>query len=205
MQPPRFSAYEYLTFVLPGFVVLSVSVYGWHGWPYGEPGASSLLGILIASFIVGHALSGLSNWVEPLAWWRRPGTKVSSSQGLFGKAGLYDEKEESTIKAAFSKHYSDVSQFESQFRLAYSEALTSPIGPRLQTLVDQIGFYRSMMVASVFSAIIVLVTETRTNENLESFFWSPFFLLLGLTFGYRYRRFWVRLGDYVVRHTLLKE
>lgn len=92
--------------------------------------------------------------------------------------------------------------FESQFKLAYAKAQTGPLGPRLQTFVEQIGFYWSGAIASALCALLVIAFEVADKDHLPALFWSPIFLACSVTLGYRFRRFWTYLGDYVVRDVL---
>src|SRR3981081_3537331 len=79
----NFRPYEYLSFVLPGAVVLFAAVYGYFGWPWGEPGATALVGILGACFIVGHLVAAVAQFCQPILWGHRPSNAADSKWGLF--------------------------------------------------------------------------------------------------------------------------
>lgn len=203
MTQPKYSVYEYLTFVIPGGVILAATIYGWKGWPFGEPGVIAAAGLVVAAFISGHALASVANWLEPMWWRRRPGSTVSSSAGLFGEGGLYDADEEKTLRNLFRKAFPELSGFENQWRAAYSVALRGPLGSRLQIMVDQIGFYRSMAAASLLCGLLILAFELGGKAHLPLLPWLPITAVTTLAFALRYRRFWTRLGDYVVREVVV--
>ena len=198
----RFSAYEYLTFILPGALVLATAFYGWHGWPYGDISGSMVIGVIAASFFIGHVIAAIANWFQPVLWGHLPGGRLSSSEGLFvAKKGPWASSEQE-VREAFKAAFPVAVDFESQFKLAYAKAQVGPLGPRLQTFVEQIGFYRSGALACGLCLATVIVFTLMGRSHLHVCFWGPLFLFSLLAFAYRFRRFWVYLGDYVVRDVL---
>lgn len=201
MDKTTLSPYQYLTFLLPGGLVLFAVVYGWNGWPYGEPGAGAILGLSVAAFMVGHTLAALANFLQASWWGHRPGSRLQSSEGLFDKGGRYASTKDEVIKA-FDALYPTVSTFEAKFGIAYAEAQAGPLAPKLQSLVEQIGFYRSMAAASAISLGLVLIFNALDHEHLPLFPWVPTFIVTTLLYGYRFRRFWRYVGEYVVADVL---
>src|SRR6266496_3784436 len=147
MDRPSLSPYQYLTFLLPGALVLFVFVFGWNGWPYGDPGAGPILGLSAAAFMIGHALAALANYFQPAWWGHLPGRRLLSSEGLFDRGGRYADTQQE-VSAAFEEAFPSMGTFEARFGVAYAEAQAGPLGPKLQALVEQIGYYRSMATAS---------------------------------------------------------
>jgi hypothetical protein len=70
----RYSAYEFLAYLLPGGVVVFASWIGLQGWPTTEPGATSLVFLLAGSFFVGQAVAAVASLLEPVLWGHPPGT-----------------------------------------------------------------------------------------------------------------------------------
>ncbi len=204
MQGHQFSAYEYLTFIFPGATLIFIVFFGWNGWPYGEPGAGALIGLASASFLIGHALAALANWFESVWWGHRPGTSVSSTQGLFGKGGLYNAQEEKEIEDAFARAFPQLDGTQNRFRAAYSKAQEGPVARKIQVFVDQIGFYRSMATSTALGIPIVAIYGLAGRDHLPWFLWIPALGLATLAFVLRYRRFWIRTGDYVVRDMIVR-
>jgi hypothetical protein len=197
----RYSAYEYLTYVLPGTLVATTAFYGWHGWPYGDPSVGLVVGIVAVGFFVGHVIAAAANWLQPALWGHLPGRHLASAEGLFGPKGAWTFSEQE-VKDAFKARFPEASNFESQFKLAYAEAQTGPLGSKLQTFVEQIGFYRSGALACALCLVLVTAFALTGRSHLPVSLWGPLFLLSFVAFAYRFRRFWVYLGDYVVRDVL---
>lgn len=195
------SAYRYLTFLLPGGLLLFVCVYGWQGWTHGEPGATSALGLATAMFMVGHALAGFANWLQPVWWGRLPGTRVPSNQGLFSKGSRYEGRQ-ADIERQFGNIYTYVHGFEAQFGVAYVEAQVGPLGPKLLTFVEEIGFYRAMATASLLGSILLPVFSLMDRHHLPLVPWVPILLGAAALYALRLRRFWRYVGEYVVGSVL---
>jgi hypothetical protein len=201
MDRPSLSPYQYLTFLLPGALVLFVFVFGWNGWPYGEPGAGAILGLSAAAFMIGHALAAIANYFQASWWGHLPGSRLQSSEGLFDEGGRYAVTQQA-VTTAFEEAFPSVKTFEAQFGVAYAEAQAGPLGPKLQAIVEQIGYYRSMATASALSLVVVVVFYSLGHRHLPLLLWTPLFLLLTLLNAYRFRRFWRYVGEYVVADVL---
>ncbi len=201
MDRPSLSPYQYLTFLLPGALVLFVVGYGWNGWPYGDPGAGAVLGLSAAAFMIGHALAAIANYFQASWWGHLPGSRLQSSEGLFDKRGRYAGAQQE-ITRALEESFPSVPTFEAQFGIAYAEAQAGPLGPKLQALVEQIGYYRSMATASALSLVLVVVFSSMGHRHLPLLLWTPLFLFLTLLYAYRFRRFWRYVGEYVVADVL---
>ena len=196
-----YSAYEYLTFILPGATVLFVSVYGWFGWPWKEPGASVLVGLVAACFLVGNAVSALATWLQPALLGDRPGSVANSLWGQFGE-GEPSAGQQQRIEEMLRARYGDVSLQEG-YGLARTEVAASPQGSALDRLNQQIGFYRGMTISCVIALAIEVVLAIGWHTHLPPGLWLPIFAGTSLMFGYRFRRFWRWYADYVLRTTRL--
>src|SRR5438309_9158796 len=100
----QYSPYDYLAFVLPGGLVLFTAVYGWYGWPWKEPGATALVGLLAASFVVGNALSGLANFIEPMLLGSRPGKRPDGLWGQFAKGDRHEGEQQEFLGELQSRY-----------------------------------------------------------------------------------------------------
>jgi len=174
MDRPSLSPYQYLTFLLPGALVLFVVVYGWNGWPYGDPGAGAILGLSAAAFMIGHALAALANYFQASWWGHLPGRRLQSSEGLFAAGGRYPGTQQE-VMTAFEEAFPSMQAFEARFGVAYAEAQAGPLGPKLQALVEQIGYYRSMATASALSVVVIVVFHILGHRHLPFYLWTPLF------------------------------
>lgn len=201
MEKTSLSAYRYLTFLLPGALVLTVAFYGWNGWPYAEPGAGALLGLIAAAYMTGHIVVALANYFQPIWWGHSPGGRLESSEGLFDKGGRY-EKSKDAVLAAFSSSYPNVDGFEAQFGIAYQQVQKGALGPKLLSIVEEIGYYRSMATASAICMLLVLVFRLFGRTHLEVLLWTPIFIVSMAAHAYRFKRFWRYVGEYVTGEVL---
>jgi hypothetical protein len=190
--------YDFLSFVLPGGTLLFFAFYGWFGWPWPEPGGVALVGILAAAFIAGHAIAGISSWLEPLAWGRRPGAAPDPEWGMFSGSSVYSKNDKQVIEGELQSRYGDV-DFRTGYNLAYSEVDKAGYGPMLETLNERIGFYRNMTTAAIFGCLIVVGYNIEGRHALPTRWWLPIATVGGFLFFGRYRRFWRRFGDRVIR------
>lgn len=204
MEKATLSTYRYLTFLLPGALVLGVVVYGWIGWPYGEPGAGALLALTARSYMTGHIVVAIANYFQPIWWGNRPGGRLQSSEGLFDKAGRYSESRDKVL-AAFNSKYPKVDEFEAQFGIAYQEAQKGQLGPKLLSMVEEIGYYRSMATASVICFMLVILFNVCGHDHLELLPWAPLFIVSAIAHAYRFRRFWRYVGEYVTGEVWAEE
>ena len=99
-----FTLYEYLTFIVPGGSVLFVAIYGWYGWPWHDPGATALIGIIAAGFVVGNLLSAIGTWLEPLLTGGHPGGRPNGLWGQFGAGDKYSGRQ-SEFGKLFQERY----------------------------------------------------------------------------------------------------
>lgn len=195
-----YSVYDYLAFILPGSTLIFVSIYGWYGWPWGEPGASLLLGIVAAGFIVGNALAALGSWIEPMMLGARPGSYPDGLWGQFAVGDRYAGRKEE-IAGRFTTSFGG--ELSVAYRLAQTELRNSGKGVELDRLNSQIGFYRGMSVAWLGTILVESAYAIFWNTHLLPGLWIPFFTVMFVLFVYRFRRFWRRYGDYVIREVLL--
>ena len=193
-----YSAYEYLTFVMPGATVLFVAIYGWFGWPWKEPGGTLLVGILAACFLVGNALSAIATWLEPTLLGRRPG---SAPDGLWGQFGRRDRHhgDQNTYQDLFRERYGSEIDMRRGYSLARTEVSRSVEGAGLERLNQQIGFYRGMTVACLVAFVLEGTLAAAWHSRLDPAIWMPTLAGGTVLFGYRFRRFWRWYGDYVLR------
>ena len=193
----RFTAYEYLGFVIPGGLVCAVAFYGAHGWPYDEPGASYLVGILAAAFVAGHLVAGLGNFLGAIAWGHWPGDDPSSDEGAFDKGAYLHGKERDDVLAVFKARVGDHhDSLDRAFKAAAKRMRAGGRADKLEVFNQQIGFYRNTLTACVLSLVLVIVYELLGAKPapLALLIWGPVFAVAVLVFVRRYRRFWRLYG-----------
>ena len=193
-----YSAYDYLAFVLPGGTVLMTAIYGWYGWPWKEPGASALVGLLAASFVIGNALAGLGNFLEPAILFDRPGKRPDGLWGQFALGDRYDGQKDDFLATLRTRYGSAVS-LEAGYRLAVSEVRQQGKGDVLDTITSRIGFYRGMVMGMLTAIGIEAGLAIEWHTQLPPRLWIPILGSTMVLFAYRYRHFWRLYGDYVIR------
>ena len=191
-----YSIYDYLSFIIPGGMILFTAVYGWFGWPWHEPGGTALVGIVAAAFVIGNAVAALASWVEPIFLGSIPGTRPDGLWGQFAKGDRYEDRR-SEVEAVFRRRYDD--NLDHSYRLAQVDLRNLGKSGDLDRINSQIGFYRGMAVASGVSLLIEVTYVTAWHSHLPSALWMAIFAVLSLLSIYRYRRFWRYFGDYVIR------
>lgn len=198
----RLDIYEYISFILPGGLVLAAILYGFEIVPPTANVSATFLILLTATaFVFGHLNVAIANFVEPLAWGRWPGTRPSSTAGLFGKRGLYDPEYQRRVEERFDRLFPTASNFQQRFNLAYTLLRQEQLDGHLQVLNKQIGFYRNMATAVTVSLGIVIAASATGHYRLNLWPWIPLGVVALLLLVVRYRRFWIRFGDEVVRGT----
>lgn len=191
-----YSAYEYLSFILPGGVLLFASFYGYHGWHWKEPGATALVGILAACFVVGHANAAVAQYCQPLLWRQRPSNRSSSEWGMFGPHGAFPaEDDRDRVRAGLDAAYPGLS-FQQAFNSAVGKIRDSD--DHLKVLNSQIGLYRNLTAASLLSLVLVVYYNLSSHRHLPLLPWVPILVAVTLLFANRYRHFWRRYGAHVI-------
>ena len=198
-----YTVYDYLTFILPGSMVLFTAVYGWFGWPWHEPGATALVGLLAAAFIVGNALAAIGTWIEPLLLGSAPGGVPNGLWGQFAAGDRY-EGQRARIQNVFEARYHEPDLAKS-YRLAQAELRTLGKADDLSRISSQLGFYRGMAVASVVCFLVEVAYVCVWSSHLPTALWLSIFGILTALSIYRFRRFWRWFGDYVIRTILAME
>lgn len=192
----RFSPYEYLGFVVPGGLVCVVAFYGAYGWPYDEPGATYLVGILAAAFVVGHLVAGLANFVAPVLWGRWPWDEPRSHDGAFDRNQYLHGYDKSKVLAVFEERVGPRPDLDRAFKAAAKRMHAGARAKRLDIFNQQIGFYRNTATACLISLALIIVFELAepTARNLPAPLWAPVFAVSTAVFARRYRRFWRLYG-----------
>lgn len=194
----RLSLYDYLGFVLPGATVLATAIYGYDGWRWGEPGASAVLALVGASFIVGYLNAALGNVLESAALGGRVGSRPDSLWGTMRGHRSYDEAAIKRFSNLLGRRYGGHSD-DVGYRLAYTELQQRGLDAPLRLLNQHIGFCRGMMTACVVALGFVVVYAVDGRSYLDWRLWVPTFMVAAVLFAIRFRRFWARFGDSVLR------
>lgn len=196
----KLDVYQYISSILPGGLVLAAVLYGFEVVPAkASPSATVLILLTAVAFTVGHLNVAVATFIQPLAWGHWPGKWLSSTAGLFGKRGRYDEVQQQIIEKQFERLFPDVRDFQQRFNVGYTLLRQEQLDGHLQTLNAQIGFYRNMATAVVVSIGVVIAATVAGHDRLDLRTWAPLFSVALLLLTSRFRRFWVRFGDEVVR------
>jgi hypothetical protein len=196
----KLDIYQYISFILPGGLVLATVLYGFEVVPTNvSPSATVLILLTAAAFVVGHLNVAVANFLQPLVWGKRPGSWPPSTAGLFGKRGRYDEAQQQRIEKKFEQLFPDASSIQQRFNIGYTLLRQEQLDGQLQILNPQIGFYRNMATAAVLSLGILIAASATGHDHLNPRIWIPLNLVALLLLVSRFRRFWTRFGDEVVR------
>lgn len=195
----RYSAYEFLAYLLPGGVVVFATWIGTQGWPAAEPGATSLVFLLAASFFVGQAVAALASWLEPVLWGHAPRTPRDPTWGLFGSGRRYASEARDDLLLELRGHVRVAeADFPTAYRLSYTRLQQAGHDSHLRVLNQQIAFHRNSALALALAAL-VQGWLLWNDEALLSLAWLPIYVVGSLIFAARYRRFYVEFGDNVIR------
>jgi len=197
-QVNPYSPYEYLSFILPGGVLLFASFYGYNGWHWKEPGGTALVGILAACFLVGHANAAVAQYGQPLLWGQRPSNRSSSEWGMFGPRGTFTAVgDRERIEHELSAAYSGL-PLQEAFAAALADMRRNGNDGFLNILNAQIGLYRNLTSATFLATVVVVYYDLSSHQHLPALPWVPIFLTVTVLFANRYRHFWRRFGAHVV-------
>lgn len=192
--------YDYLGFVIPGGLVVATVAYGFQLAPIdAAPSAPGLTMLTAAAFIVGHVNAALANYLQPVAWWQRPGQRLGSSVGLFGRRGLYDAQQQADIEQHFATRFPNARDFQQQFNLGYTTLRQKGLDKAAQIMNQQIGFYRNMAAGVLVSLVVLIAATVRGHDILRLWLWVPLAVAAEALFVFRFRRFWARFGNEIVR------
>ncbi|WP_147312153.1 hypothetical protein [Thermomonospora umbrina] len=196
----KFNIYEYISFILPGGLIIAVVLYGFEIVPTNaSPSATVLIMLTAAAFVVGHLNVAVANFLQPLAWGARPGSWPSSTAGVFGNRGRYDDARKQKVEDHFAQLFPDAADFQQRFNIAYTLLRQEQLDGHLQTLNHQIGFYRNMATAVVMSIGSLVAASRSGHHRLDLLLWLPLGLIALFLLVSRFRRFWARFGDEVIR------
>lgn len=194
----RLTLYDYLAFVLPGGTILFVAIYGHGGWPHGEPGPGATIGLLAACFVVGYMNAAVGNWVESAFLGSWPGRRVDPLWGTLGSASHYASEEREAFKRLLRHRYPDV-PVAVAYRLAHTELQQRGLDGPLNLMNQHIGFSRGMATATSIAVIVNIGIASISGTYLPLPVWIPVLAAASASFIVRYRRFWRRFGDTVLR------
>jgi hypothetical protein len=204
----KLTLYDYLGFVLPGALLLATAAYSFElATPKQVPSAEGLVILTAAAFLVGHLNASLAFTVAPLAWGRRPGGRIPSSAGLFRKgwrgrpAGPYANNQRH-IEHIFEKRFPDGNNFDQRLRLGYTLLRQKQLDGALQIANQQIGFYRNLAVGAAGCMVMLVSAAVTGHDGLDNRLWISASVASLVLCVLRFRHFWVRFGDEVVRGTM---
>jgi hypothetical protein len=196
----KLTLYDYLGFILPGGIVIASVAYGFElATIRAAPSAEGLILLTAAAFVVGHLNAAVANLLQPLAWGQRPGARLSSTLGVFGKSGTYSEEAQQRIEEDFASLYPQGVDFQQRFNLGYTRLRQEGLDTGAQIMNQQIGFYRNMAASTLTAMVIVGVATLQGHDALKWWLWLPLGAVAVLLEVFRFRRFWGRFGNEVIR------
>jgi hypothetical protein len=195
----QLTLYDYLSFVVPGSVVIAAFTLGYAGWPWARPDAASLVLLTAAAFVVGYAIAAIANLVEPMFLGSWPATTPNPLWGtLVGPTGM-QPNEQSLYRTTMHKRYGEDIDDAACYRRGLAELRQKDLVPMLPIINQHLGFARGMAVASAVSTIALLVCAAMHRHHLALAFWLPAGIVLTVLFVLRFRRFWRWFGESVLR------
>ncbi|MHB8394343.1 MAG: hypothetical protein ACYDC5_07555 [Candidatus Dormibacteria bacterium] len=194
---PPYTIYNYLGSILPGAAIIAAALGGWLGIPRTEPGGSLVVGLIAASFVVGQLNSAVGVLLYPMLWAQKPGTKVSSVNGLCQRFGAADYA--TMLSALKSRLHLDNLSDDSVFSVLYSKLLQTPLSTMLATLNQEIAFYRNMFSATIIASLILLAAFLSGRRFVDLEVWLPILAICAVILGAQARRFWVHFGAHVLQ------
>lgn len=196
-----YSTYEFIGIVVPGGSVLAVAFYGWFGWPYPEPGATALAGILALAFVVGTANNAGAARIQSIWLGQRPWHDPDPFHGLFGPNRPWPDRH--IIEEAFRNRlgHADLG-FEQLYRLSQARLRQEGRAQTLDHLNQQIALHRGLALASLICTGLVITYHFFDKDHLPLIPWVPLLMIGTLLFALGYRRFWSWYGQHVIRNVL---
>jgi hypothetical protein len=196
-----YSAYEFFGIVVPGGSIVAVAFYGWFGWPYPEPGATALVGILALAFVTGTANNAAAARIQSIWLGQLPWHDPDPFHGLFGPNNPWPER--GLVEQAFRDRLGHPELgFEQLYRVSQARLRQDGKAETLDHLNQQITLHRGMALASLICTSVVCAYGLLDKDHLPVFPWVPLLLLGTLLFALGFRRFWCWYGQHVVRNVL---
>ena len=196
------SVYDYLSYIVPGAVVVTAWWYGFIGARYQEPGVFASIALVIAAYVVGLAVAAIWYWAEPAIWWHRPFARLDKTWGLIGARGAYPDDQREAIESTFAKRYRS-GDFGTNYDLGYTEIQESGKGDYLLIFNQQLGLLGHLSAACLLGGLVLVFAVIVRSTSVSALTWAIGLLVGSALFGARYRYFWKRIGDQVVRQVRL--
>jgi hypothetical protein len=194
----QLTLYDYVSFVVPGALILFTAVYGYDGWTRAEPGATGMIGLLAAAFVVGHVNAVAGNWLEPIFLGGRPGAPTDRLWGTLGSHSQYSAADRAIFETMLTARYGPV-ELAMAFRLGQTELQQTGHDGPLKLALQHLGFYRGMVSASLIAVVIDVGLAIGSGTELPLLLWTPVMAVVGAACVVRYRRFWRQFGDHLLR------
>lgn len=195
----KLSTYDIMAIVLPGLLVVVVGFYGWFGWPYPEPGAAYLAGMVAASFLAGHLVAGLSRLLQPWLFCRL--SAVPSSWGLVGDPRLGEPDLTQLLRGLGedTTALDDESKRRRRLEVALARVRSdNRSNGHLQAMNSQIGFHRNASAGCAVSAIIVIAYSALGRAHLPGVLGATVLLVAAILLAIGLRHYWVLYGEELI-------
>ena len=194
----QLTLYDYVSYVVPGGLLLFVIVYGYDGWPRAEPGSSGLIGIIAAAFVVGHVVAVVGTWVEAAFLGGRPGRRPDPLWGTLGDRSRYSDEERAELRQRLLERYGDV-EVAVAFRLGQTELQQAGKDGPMKVATQHLGFARGLATAALLALVVDVVLAIASGTHLPLVLWIPVLCGVAVACVVRYRRAWRQFGDHLIR------
>lgn len=196
-----YSTYEFIGIVVPGGSILAVAFYGWFGWPYAEPGATALVGILALAFVIGTANNAAAARIQSIWLGQWPWHDPDPFYGLFGSRRPWPDRH--IVERAFRDRLGHPELgFEQLYRIGQARLRQEGRAQTLDNLNQQITLHRGLALASLICTSLVITYQFFDRDHLPPVPWAPVLAIGTLLFALGYRRFWSWYGQHVIRNVL---
>jgi hypothetical protein len=197
----EYSAYDFLSFVLPGGLLLFIYLAATGGLPTSEPGAGTLAVYAGAAFLIGQLNGVASSYVQPVFWGHGPWTVPDSSWGVFGRFARYKEADRERVTKQLRNRFpgNESEEFQEVFNLGYTLLQVAGKDDHLKMLNAQIGFFRNTSVASGLCVVFLIALDQLGQNRPFQPVVTWFLAACAVTFYFRYRYAWSAFGNAVCR------
>jgi uncharacterized membrane-anchored protein len=196
------SVYDYLSYIVPGAVVLTAGWYAFLGAKYQEPGVFASIALVVLAYVAGLAVAAIWYWAEPILWRHPPLSRLDRTWGLIGRHGVYPEEQRNAIQSTFAGRYR-AEDFATNYDLGYAEIQESEKGNYLLIFNQQLGLLGHLAAACVIGSVLIVVAVVLGTASVYALWWAVVLCGGSGLFAARYKYFWKRIGDQVVRQVRL--
>lgn len=195
-----FGLYDFVSLVFTGAALLAGVWWAAAGVP-GEPGASTVIALMAASFVLGHAVQAVGTLWEG-RYWKLRGGWPSDARIKPGSTRAYDAAFRSVISDALASRHGDaVRQLQSTdlFGMARADLRADGADGRAELMNALYGMSRGFATTALMLIGVFVVKWIDTGDAMPWGAAAGCALLAGALFLYRVERFGYFFADQVWR------